>query len=561
MFQCSTKTLRMASCALVLASFAASHLIAQVKTLTRQFDPVVVDVNQVGGSAALENLKIDEWTAYRYDAASDRFIAIPFQIDDMDSKGSFFGDDEAAGFIDPNDEISFMPGDAGDRAPAEKWVSGADTLRLELAVTDTLNPGETAWVYLFRNLSPLPLPAYVNYSPDPNGAGADTVKGVSYYVGNDSSNGLPTYATTLTSAGEQSPDLLDRLKIRVTGTIPIINRPLEISEDSGLKFESVKQGGGPVRLFRELELEVGIPGLFDSLLTISFSTQYFPYSTKLEAKNAVIPPEVEDLLKHIRQSTDLNENARNMRFYDAANTGGILIDGDNTSDSPDLTLMDGETNWLMASGQHGAILVLIDVPAIGDTRTLYYYDDDQTGTTADGTADTGDGKSYGDFGIQIDGTRISGSFSLDFVTYYLEPSAVASPVEVGQQFKAWQENPLQVTATAQSFPTSVASHNETPAEFALFEAYPNPFSPAGEVARIPFSTGDIREAARLYIYNLIGQEVARFSPLSRNGVSGGLREITWNATDSMGRPLPAGIYFYKLQAGNRTAVKKLVLVR
>jgi hypothetical protein len=268
----------------------------------------------------------------------------------------------------------------------------------------------------------------------------------------------------------------------------------------------------------------------------------------------------------IRQSLDLSANAlnRNMKFYNAFNTAGFLIDGN--TDSPAATLVDSKVNWFLSSGQLGGIMVLLTVPQIGDARALYYRDN-AAGGTGDNTTDTGDNKSYGDFGVQITDDKIQGSFSLDLnlTMYYLDPtSAVLSdPVAAGEKFKAWQDSTLRALATAQTFRPSAVEEpgGAAPEVFTLQEAYPNPFSLAREQTRIVFNLGLERGEPQLAIYNLMGQQVASFS--TRNGLrtGRGRQELSWNGRDLYGRLLPAGVYFYRLRAGAQVATKKLILVR
>jgi Ca-activated chloride channel family protein len=63
---------------------------------------------------------------------------------------------------------------------------------------------------------------------------------------------------------------------------------------------------------------------------------------------------------------------------------------------------------------------------------------------------------------------------------------------------------------------------------------------------------------RLIIYNIKGEEIRVIVDAWK---SAGDHEIEWDGKDRVGRILSAGIYFYKLQAGEFTAVRKMVLVR
>ena len=41
----------------------------------------------------------------------------------------------------------------------------------------------------------------------------------------------------------------------------------------------------------------------------------------------------------------------------------------------------------------------------------------------------------------------------------------------------------------------------------------------------------------------------------------GFKSIQWDATDSMGRPVSAGVYLYQIQAGEFVQTKKMVLLK
>lgn len=537
---------------------AALPLAAQQKSLIRQFDPIVFDAVN---TPLLLGLQIDSLTAYRYNAAGDQWIAIPFQIDKVDPSGSFFGNE--TGPIDANDEVVFMPSDAGDRAPADKWLNDAgarQTSRFELEIDDPLAPGQKAWVYLYRNVTNKPtVPGYMNYDRGTSqNAGTDTVFGASYKVSH-AANGLPNYTAIKQGNGAFSPNVIDRLKVRVNGLAAGL-LPYSVNEQANLKFESLRFASGPVRGYRLLTDTLSVLFLNQ---TFSFEMQYFPYSSSIIFKNARIDSADATLygINFIRQSLDLNQNAAGMtrKFFNAQNAGGITVDG--VADNSVVTsLVDNRVNWFMASQQAAgsnpmALLVLVTVPQIGNARSLYYKDD-----SAVDANDTGDQKSFGDFGLQVTGQRIQGQFSFDFTTFHL--SDITNEAATGEQFKSWQEAPVTVTALEQSVPSAVADHGgNTPMAFGLYDAYPNPFAPQREAIRLSFSVGAEREGAQLLIYNLMGQKVMRFTGLAQLRSNAGRQEISWDGVDRFGRAVPAGVYFYKLQAGNQVAVKKFVLVR
>jgi len=103
-----------------------------------------------------------------------------------------------------------------------------------------------------------------------------------------------------------------------------------------------------------------------------------------------------------------------------------------------------------------------------------------------------------------------------------------------------------------SIATSVDGGNTQPSGFELEQNYPNPF--INETA-IPYQLEKAADA-RMTIYDILGREV-RSIPLGRK--SRGTYRIMWDGIDQQGQPVPAGVYFYRLQAGGEAQVRKMVL--
>ena len=43
--------------------------------------------------------------------------------------------------------------------------------------------------------------------------------------------------------------------------------------------------------------------------------------------------------------------------------------------------------------------------------------------------------------------------------------------------------------------------------------------------------------------------------------SSGYKSVQWNATDNKGEPVSAGVYLYKIQAGDFVDTKKMILLK
>ncbi len=101
-------------------------------------------------------------------------------------------------------------------------------------------------------------------------------------------------------------------------------------------------------------------------------------------------------------------------------------------------------------------------------------------------------------------------------------------------------------------------------EFALYQNYPNPFSPfKNGITTIHFAAKHAKHA-EMKIYNVKGQLVKEFkiqSPI-KLGTKSEINKIDWNGKDNNGNQVSNGIYFYRLLTENYTSpVKRLLLLR
>jgi hypothetical protein len=80
----------------------------------------------------------------------------------------------------------------------------------------------------------------------------------------------------------------------------------------------------------------------------------------------------------------------------------------------------------------------------------------------------------------------------------------------------------------------------------------------GEI-RIDYSIGHSAKSGALKIYDASGRVVKSFARLTPDAVR--ITQIVWDGSDDLGRLVPAGVYFVKLEAGDKAAVQKAVLLR
>jgi hypothetical protein len=92
-----------------------------------------------------------------------------------------------------------------------------------------------------------------------------------------------------------------------------------------------------------------------------------------------------------------------------------------------------------------------------------------------------------------------------------------------------------------------------PMSFGLFQNYPNP---ARDGTVIKFAL-PARAEVELVVYDLSGRRVAT---VARDVRDAGVYEERYGLTDDGGKPLPAGVYLYRLTAGADVATKKMVIV-
>lgn len=93
-----------------------------------------------------------------------------------------------------------------------------------------------------------------------------------------------------------------------------------------------------------------------------------------------------------------------------------------------------------------------------------------------------------------------------------------------------------------------------PESYTLSQNYPNPFNPETRIDYQLPSDGWVE----LSVYNVLGQKVRT---LVAEQQTTGAYTATWDGRDEVGLGVASGVYFYRLNAGDFTSTKRMILMR
>jgi chitodextrinase len=141
------------------------------------------------------------------------------------------------------------------------------------------------------------------------------------------------------------------------------------------------------------------------------------------------------------------------------------------------------------------------------------------------------------------GTTFSDPNVMPLATYSYRVSAVN---------RVNMEGPQSNTATVQIPLLKPALSGALP--FELRQNHPNPFNPSTTIRYA------LPEAARvrLAVYNALGQQVRVLVDAEQEP---GAHSAVWDGRDDSGRAVSAGLYLYRLEAGPRQVIRKMLLAR
>jgi len=101
----------------------------------------------------------------------------------------------------------------------------------------------------------------------------------------------------------------------------------------------------------------------------------------------------------------------------------------------------------------------------------------------------------------------------------------------------------------------VDNRNETfPQGFALEQNFPNPFNPSTTIRYELPEDGLVN----ITIYDMMGRQI---NTLVNGQQTAGYNIVQWNATNTFGEAVSAGLYLYTIHAGEFTQTRKMVLLK
>jgi hypothetical protein len=139
--------------------------------------------------------------------------------------------------------------------------------------------------------------------------------------------------------------------------------------------------------------------------------------------------------------------------------------------------------------------------------------------------------------------------------YVWDCEGIFDPIE-GAEWATFRHDFARTGNYDRALPVGVPEDGDaTPRVLALEQNYPNPFNPTTTIAfAVPDGAGDVEVA----VYNLAGRLVRR---LASGPFVPGRHLAVWDGTDGSGEAVASGVYFVRLASGERTATRRIVLLK
>ena len=175
----------------------------------------------------------------------------------------------------------------------------------------------------------------------------------------------------------------------------------------------------------------------------------------------------------------------------------------------------------------------------GDSDTLKYFIYQGTNTNALQKVDSTQNNYY----------EIS-NFSSDSTQYFRVGTRVEYDDSQEQEFEEKMSNLVQYQP---NYNISIAEPINSNYNIGIFN-FPNPFNP---ITTIKYNLPE-DALVNIIIYDILGNIVKNLVYAKETT---GYKSVQWNATNNQGEPVSAGVYLYKIQAGDFVDTKKMILLK
>ena len=102
--------------------------------------------------------------------------------------------------------------------------------------------------------------------------------------------------------------------------------------------------------------------------------------------------------------------------------------------------------------------------------------------------------------------------------------------------------------------SAIEGHEDITVQRLTWSLFPNPANPSATIVYELHRPATVR----LSVFNLAGQLVKTLIGGERKAA--GTYEVTWNGRDSGGQEVATGVYLYRLEAGEFSETKRMVLI-
>lgn len=123
-----------------------------------------------------------------------------------------------------------------------------------------------------------------------------------------------------------------------------------------------------------------------------------------------------------------------------------------------------------------------------------------------------------------------------------------------QNPKTTPDAPVRLTNTHLLTKATSPQPGARPEQIGFLRNYPNPFNAQ---TRIEFAL-EQPGVAKLEVYNLLGQVQSRVEWIH---LEAGTHSWLWSGNASNGQPVPSGVYFYRLEVNQTSAIGRMVLLK